>query len=124
MKKFLTRVRVVATQAVTYLVGAAAVIPFIADDIADQLPAGAAGQVTKYALLAVAWIGAAVSIIRRVTPVLPQDRGLLPPPSGLVDRAGNPVPRDPGEVSIGLIVIVIVCVLAAVFVLKELGWLS
>lgn len=78
MSDFIARVRVVLTAAVTWITAVAAVIPFIADDIADQLPSGAAEQVTKYALLAVAWLGAAVSIIRRVTPVLPDERGVLP----------------------------------------------
>lgn len=123
MSAFLARVRVVLTAAVTWLTAIAAVVPFIADDIAAQLPEGAAEQVTKYALLAVAWLGAAVSIIRRVTPVLPQERGVLPPESGLVDRDGYPVPRDPGQTTIVWILIVVAVVLASVFVLQKLGWL-
>ena len=63
------RVKVVMSAAVTWLtvLGAVAVI------VADEVP-GVAGWALRVAAVA----GTAVSIIRRVEPVLPERRGVLP----------------------------------------------
>jgi len=70
MKALLDRFVVLATSAVTYLVMASAALVIISEEIP-----GTAGTITKV----VAWLGTAVAIIRRVTPVLKGDRGLLLP---------------------------------------------
>jgi hypothetical protein len=40
--------------------------------------------------------------------------------SGLVDRGGNPVARDPGQGTVGLFCVVVVAVLVAVLLLRAL----
>lgn len=65
----IARVKVVLAAAVTWLV----FIGFVATVVADEIP-GVAGWAVRIA----AWATTAVSIIRRVTPVLPEDRGVLP----------------------------------------------
>lgn len=97
MSDFIARLRVVATAAVTWLTGAAALIQFAAPHIAEQLPAGAAETFTAWAVRVAAWVAVAVLIIRRVTPVPEAERGVIPPPTGLVDRDGNPVPHNTPE---------------------------
>lgn len=64
------RVRVILRSAVTWLtvLGAVAVI------VADEVP-GVAGWALRVAAVA----GTAVSIIRRVEPVIPERRGVTPP---------------------------------------------
>lgn len=80
MQKLLARVRVVLHAAPTYLVALSAVIVIVADELASVLPAGAVTTVGTIAARVVAVLGAAVAIIRRVTPVVDRaQRGLLPP---------------------------------------------
>lgn len=67
--KTLARLKVILTAAVTYLVLAATVLTIVS----ESLPA-APGTIAKV----LAWLGTAVLIIRRVTPVLPDERGVLP----------------------------------------------
>ncbi|MGD9798260.1 MAG: hypothetical protein AB7H43_15290 [Acidimicrobiia bacterium] len=78
MTKLLDRVLVVLKAAPTYLTAIAVVLPLLAGDLAEVLPAGAAETVGEVALVIAAWLGAAVAIIRRVTPVAEHRRGLLP----------------------------------------------
>lgn len=77
----LERVRTVLTAAPTYLIAAAFVVRAILEEVAQAvdvvppwLAGGAAALLTGLAL--------AVSIIKRVTPVLPSARELLPPAAG------------------------------------------
>ena len=65
------RVRVVLTSLVTYLLIASSILTIVA----EELPGPAAEWIGR----AVVWLATAVTIIRRVTPVLPEDRGLVPP---------------------------------------------
>ncbi|MGE3835765.1 MAG: hypothetical protein AB7H43_13425 [Acidimicrobiia bacterium] len=78
MTKLWARIVVILTAAPTYLTAIAAVLPLIAGDLAEVLPAGAAETVGHVALVVAGWLGAAVAIIRRVTPVAASRRGLLP----------------------------------------------
>lgn len=78
MTDFAAKVRVVLTAAVTYLTLAVTVITIFAEEIASVLPEGVAETVGMYGVTAVAWITVAISIIRRVSPVLPEERGILP----------------------------------------------
>jgi ABC-type glucose/galactose transport system permease subunit len=77
MTKFLARARVVATSAVTWLQVVAAVLVIAAEEIAKAVPE-VSDDVTTVVVRIVAVLGAAVAIIRRVTPALPDERGLLP----------------------------------------------
>jgi hypothetical protein len=74
--KLLARLRVLATAAPTYLVAVAAILPLIASDLAEVMP-GQAETITSGVLIVVGWLGAAIAIIRRVTPVAKAERGLL-----------------------------------------------
>lgn len=77
MSGFLARVRTVLTAAPTYLTALAVIISIFSEEISTLLPEGPAGQVSHWAVVAVGWLGAAVTIIRRVTPVIPDERGLI-----------------------------------------------
>ena len=78
------RVKVFLTAAPTYLVALTAALTVLA----DQLP-----NAPQWIATVVVWITTAVLIIRRVTPVPVEDRGLLP-----TDAAGEPYdPEAPGE---------------------------
>lgn len=79
MTKFIARAKVVLLAAPTYLVAVSAVVSILADEIAMVLPAGMAMTLGALAVRVVAVLGAAIGIIRRVTPVVVADRGLLPP---------------------------------------------
>lgn len=78
------KVKTVAKASVTWLVVAAGVLTVVADELATQL--GADSPVVVLVLRAVSWIGVAVAIIRRSTPVLPDARGVL--------SNGHPVTED------------------------------
>jgi hypothetical protein len=90
MSKFLARVRVLLTAAPTWIIAAVAVVQVAAVEAAKVLPEEA-DTIAAWSARAVALLLGIVAVVRRVTPVLPQERGLLTPPSGLVDRGGNPV---------------------------------
>lgn len=80
MSSFLDRVKVIATSAVTWLTLAAAAIPRIADEIADEVPTQYADDVVRWGGSAAGWLLAAVAIIRIVTPVAKNLRGITPQP--------------------------------------------
>lgn len=77
LRQFWAKVVVVLRAAPTWLTAAAVVLTTSAEEIGGLLPDGgeALGQLV---VRVVAWIGAAIVIIRRVTPVAPDERGLLP----------------------------------------------
>lgn len=77
MVDLIERAKVVATTAVTYLTAVAVLITAAHEEIAGLLPEGTAEDVAGYVVIALGWIGAAIAIIRRVTPVDPANRGLL-----------------------------------------------
>jgi len=70
------RAKTVARAAVTWLVLASTILTVAAEEIAKV--AGTDSPVVVLALRAVSWLGVAVMILRRVTPVLPDARGILP----------------------------------------------
>lgn len=83
MSKLIARAKVVATAAVTYLVLAGAVLAIVAEELAKVLPDGPGQAVARIAGVALAAIGAAIAIIRRVTPVLDgAEHGILPQDGG------------------------------------------
>jgi VanZ family protein len=75
---FWSRVKVVLTAAVTYITIIQAALVIFADEIAQLFADGTAAGVINVIVRAGAVLTAVVSIIRRVTPVLPSDRGILP----------------------------------------------
>lgn len=76
-RKVLARIRVVLTAAPTYLTALAVILTIFADEITELLPEGPAGQLSDWVVIVTGWLTAAVNIIRRVTPVIPDERGLL-----------------------------------------------
>lgn len=78
MSKFIERVKVVLTAAPTYLVAIAGFLTAVREEAIDQLPEAwqvpAASAITQALVI----IGTAVLIIRQVTPVPPEQRGVLP----------------------------------------------
>lgn len=77
LNKLIDRAVVLSKTAVTYAVALAVALSAAADEIAVAAPEGGE-DVTAWIVRAVAWIGAAVTIVRRVTPVAEAQRGLLP----------------------------------------------
>ena len=76
----LARARTVLTSAVTYLVTLAAVVPLIAAELEAH---GAPAVVLRWLAGVAGVLGVVVAIIRRVTPVLPAARGMLPADPGI-----------------------------------------
>lgn len=79
MRKLLARIRVILTAAPTWLVFAALTVPIVTEEVAKVLPASWAERVVTIGGYVVGWLGAAIAIVRRVTTVLPSERGILPP---------------------------------------------
>lgn len=69
------KLKVIASAAVTWLIAASVVVSAAAPQIAELFPANAEA-ITEWAARVVAWLGAAVLIVRRVTPVPPSERGI------------------------------------------------
>lgn len=93
----IARLKVIATSAVTYLVTAAFVIGVIRDEVAKAFPESPVTEwLTWFAGIALGVIAVAVVIIRRVTPVLPAARGILPPPTGTPQTPLEVVAIDAG----------------------------
>jgi hypothetical protein len=77
---FAKRVSVVLKAAPTWLLAASTAITITSEELVKLLPDTWDEQVVRWAAVATGAIAAAVAIIRRVSPVLPDERGLLPPP--------------------------------------------
>lgn len=73
----LERIRVLLTAAPTYLTGAAVVVTAVSEEIGEEFP-HLDGTVTAWATPVLAVIATAIAIVRRVTPVLKTQRGLVP----------------------------------------------
>jgi hypothetical protein len=72
------RIKVILGSAVTYITIVQAILVILAEEIAKLFAEGDAQNVINVIIRVGAVLAAAVSIIRRVTPVLPSQRGLLP----------------------------------------------
>lgn len=70
------KAKVVLTAAVTWLVALEAALIVLADELAPLIPLPWADRVTAWLLIAIGVIGTAIAIVRRVTPVLPNERGI------------------------------------------------
>lgn len=80
MNQILDRVAVIASSAVTYLMALALGITAAAGEISQAAPEGGE-TVVQWAIIALTGISTAIAAIRRVTPVPPDERGILPPTS-------------------------------------------
>lgn len=80
LPNLIARAKVVLSTFVTWLVVAAGILTVVAADLTELLGTDSAVIVALVRVLA--WIGAAIAIIRKVTPVLDSATGLLP-----VDRS-------------------------------------
>lgn len=78
LKQLVDRIVVILKAAPTYLVLASTVLTIIADELAKILPTPWADRLTALVITVTAALAAIVAIIRRVTPVAPAERGILP----------------------------------------------
>lgn len=90
MSDFLERVKVVLANLNTWLVAAIAVVGIFAEEITEVLPEDWRGSVAQAVTIVVAVLAAAVAIIRRVTPVISEQRGLLPVEGVVIPTANAP----------------------------------
>jgi hypothetical protein len=74
---FLARVRVLLTAAPTWITTASAIVVLLSEQISTAFPDSTA-VVGRWSLTVLAVLTAAANIVRRVAPVLPAERGLLP----------------------------------------------
>lgn len=73
VQAFLDRAAVVMRSAVTYIVLAMSVVQTVILAVGDDIP-----EVAQYGAHVLAFLGGVVAVIRRVTPVDAEDRGVLP----------------------------------------------
>ena len=77
MTDFLARLRVLLTAAPTYIQTATAVVVIFRDEIGNAVPSLSA-SVGAWSVTVLAVLVGAANIVRRVSPVLAAERGLLP----------------------------------------------
>lgn len=78
-KKLGPRILVILKAAPTWLVAASTAITIFAEEIVAILPDSWDPVVVRWSAIAVGFLTAVINIIRRVSPVLPAERGILPP---------------------------------------------
>ena len=81
MSKFATlvaKLKVILKAAPTWIITAALIVPIVADEVGKVVPAGWQDNVVSISGRVLAILGAAAAIIRRVTPVAKDQRGILP----------------------------------------------
>lgn len=79
MTKFLARLKVIATSAVTYITAAQAVIVVAADEISKVVAPEQAETIANVVVRLLAVTSAVVAILRRSIPAPADQRGILPP---------------------------------------------
>lgn len=91
LRRAAARVKVVLTAAPTWLAAASAAITTVAPELGRLAPAHTQ-IIATWAARLVVWIGGAILVIRRVTPVIDRaQRGLLPPGPASPDPGPAPV---------------------------------
>lgn len=91
MEQTLARLRVLLGAAPTYLAAIGAVLAIVIDELAGFADQPGVEWVVRIAGVVLTIVGVATAIVRRVTPVIDSQRGLLPPPDGApVIPASNP----------------------------------
>jgi hypothetical protein len=78
MTNLLKRIRVLLSAAPTYLAGAAVVVAAVSDEVAKAVPEGWQDNVVSVGAPILAGLAAITAIVRRVTPVFAEHRGLIP----------------------------------------------
>lgn len=78
MNKLIARIKVILTAFPTYASVVAVVLTFVGAQVAEHFDGDVSKWITKVVAGLVAVIGAAIAIVRRVTTVLPEQRGILP----------------------------------------------
>lgn len=89
MNATIARAIVVLKAVPTYLVAASTIITIATEEIADELPSSSAEWLVRVGGKVVSVIGAAVLIIRRSTPVIDSQRGLLPVAGPVIPEANT-----------------------------------
>lgn len=79
MKKVLARLVVLLRAVPTWATIGALAAPIVAEELSQVLPAPWSERVTALGLTVAGALGAIVTIVRRVTPVVESQRGILPP---------------------------------------------
>jgi len=74
----LSRIKVIANATVTWLTFIGVVLTIIADEVGDLWPGETGDSVITFLWRITVWIATATTIIRRVTPVAPDEYGVLP----------------------------------------------
>ena len=106
MNKAIAHAKVIASAAVTWLVLIATLVTTLAHQLAELMPNGTiAGMkiddIVAALLRTAAWLGGAVAIIRRVTPVEADARGVLPRVVLRDDLASGDDAASPGSQGVG-----------------------
>lgn len=77
MSNLIARIRVLLTAAPTWITAFSTIVVAFSDEISAAFPASNE-EVARWSLIVLAALTAAGNIVRRVTPVLAGERGLLP----------------------------------------------
>jgi hypothetical protein len=78
MSKLIARIRVLLKAAPAQLVAATSVVTIVVDETGKVLPHGWQDNAAQIGGVVLIVLGAATAIVRRVTPVIESERGLLP----------------------------------------------
>lgn len=73
-----------------------AVLTIFSGQIATAFPGGVPEDWTAWIVRALAWLATAIAIIRQVTPVIPEERGILPQSPPPVETEIPDAPLDEG----------------------------
>lgn len=114
MTNLLARVQVLLGAAVTYLVALGAILAIIVDELAPFAADPAVAWVVRILGILATVVAVSVAIVRRVTPVLPTERGLLPPPPA----GARPV--DAGGVDAETVLVIVAVVILALVLVRVL----
>lgn len=112
MSKLLARIKVLLKAAPTYLAAAGVLVAILADEIGKLAPSGWQDNAVQILGSLAGIIAAATAIVRRVTPVLPKQRGLLT----------GPPKDDLGYFTLGSLLRVFALVAFVVVGLMGAGW--
>ena len=93
MSPLIARLKVIVTALPTYLAIVVLAAPMVAQSASEVLPTPWSQRVTALCLTAAAAAASAIALIRRVTPVINTQRGLLPP-AGVIRSATPPRGSD------------------------------
>lgn len=93
--KTVDRVVVILTAAPTYIIAAGAVVSAASGEIVRVLPDDLGVPVVRWTLAIVAVLTSAIAVLRRVTSVIKEARGLLPIVAPIITADGSVKPVAP-----------------------------